>query len=123
MAQSLVKFPLILRLFEILVPLVAWAMITMPIWLSPFHPAMVAYFIIAFDLYFLYKALETSYYATLSYRKILQYSHLSFRKTLMRNNIARDVRHFIIIPNYKESLATLKETIKTLAQSDFPHKN
>ncbi|OGK17889.1 hypothetical protein A2866_00535 [Candidatus Roizmanbacteria bacterium RIFCSPHIGHO2_01_FULL_39_8] len=122
MAQSLVKFPLILRLFEILVPLVAWAMITMPIWLSPFHPAMVAYFIIAFDLYFLYKALQTSYYATYSYKKILEYSHIAFCKKIEENHMAKETHHFIIIPNYKEPLYKLKETITSLSQSDYPYK-
>jgi len=54
MSDFVVKSKFINRTFEIFIPLLSWFIITMPVWISPFHPAMVAYFIIAFDLYFFY---------------------------------------------------------------------
>jgi len=111
------------RLGEMLVPLFAWLIILLPIWLSPFHPAIVAYFIIAFDLFFLYKSLTTAYYASLSYALINSFHGAPFAKNLKNIPDARGVEHFIIIPNYKEPLYKLNETITALTKSDYPYKN
>jgi hypothetical protein len=52
------------RFFEIVIPTVTWLVITMPLWLSPFHPAVVAYLLIIFNVYFLYKTLKSVILAT-----------------------------------------------------------
>jgi hypothetical protein len=58
------------RFFEIVIPTVTWLVITMPLWLSPFHPAVVAYLLIIFNVYFLYKTLKSVILATISYLNI-----------------------------------------------------
>lgn len=110
------------RLGEVLIPVVTWLIITFPIWFSPFHPAVVAYFIIAFDLYFLYKALTTAYYATVSYRELQVAAKIPFHKKVKELKQAEGVQHVVIIPNYKEPLHKLEDTIKRITQSDYPHK-
>ncbi|MEK9169695.1 MAG: hypothetical protein AAB788_03040, partial [Patescibacteria group bacterium] len=61
MTKRLIQTRFFQRLLEIIVPISSWFLITLPLWLSPFHPALVAYFIIAFDLYFFSKSMSTSY--------------------------------------------------------------
>lgn len=112
-----------IRLGEILVPLLTWTVITLPIWLSPFHPAVVAYFIIAFELYFLYKSLTTCFNATISYRKIQQASGIDFAKKVVKSQKAASIKHFVIIPNYKEPLYKVESTIRSIAANDLPYKN
>jgi len=110
------------RFGEMLVPFLTWTIILLPLWLSPFHPAIVAYFIIAFDLYFLIKSVITAYYATLSYSLIRSFQNASFDKNIQTIEEAKELQHFVIIPNYKEPFYKLDETIEAITKSDYPYK-
>ncbi len=111
------------KLGEVGIPALTWIIITFPLWFSPFHPAVVAYFIIAFDLYFLYKSVMTSYYAAISYRQILAYRKINFSEKISGSDYAKNIIHCVIIPNYKEPLEKLAETIETLTKSNYPYKS
>ncbi len=111
------------RIGEIGVPTLTWILILLPVWLSPFHPAVVAYFIIGFDLYFFYKSLTTTYYAVLSYKMILIAMKINFAKRLTAAPGAADIQHFIIVPNYKEPIYKLESTIDSFVENDIPYKN
>lgn len=112
-----------LRLFDIIVPIFTWIIITLPLWLSPFHPAVVAYFIITFDLYFFYKSYTTVYFAVLSYRTIQRFQKVPFYKKLKSFKRAKDIQHFVIIPTYQELINKLESTINAIAHGDFPYKS
>lgn len=122
MSAKIVHSRFALRFFDGIVPILTWLTITFPLWLSPFHPAIVAYFIIAFDLYFFYKSLATSYFAALSYKKIREYANIPFYKKIQTLKKINDLHHAVIIPNYKEPLHKLEETIRLICQSDYPYK-
>ncbi|MDA1316560.1 MAG: glycosyltransferase family 2 protein [bacterium] len=122
MTERIVRSKYFHRFGEMLVPFLAWLIILMPVWLSPFHPAVVAYFIIAFDLYFLIKTFTTAYYAVLSYSLIKAFQDTPFYKTVQTLDHAPNLQHFIIIPNYKEPLHKLNDTIGALAKQDYPYK-
>ncbi len=111
------------QLGDYIIPLLTWIIITLPIWLSPFHPAVVAYFIIAFEIYFLYKSLTTCFNATISYQKIQQASRINFAKKVQKIHEAERIQHFIVIPNYKEPVYKLEATIKSIVANDHPFKN
>jgi len=115
--------PFLGRVFDLSIPVLSWFLITLPLWLSPFHPALVAYFIIAFDLYFLYNCLETVYYSTLSYSLIHSFEKVAFH-TLVKQESKKTtlLTHFVIIPNYKEPLYKLNVTLDHLTQNDYPFK-
>lgn len=110
------------RIFEIAIPVTAWLMITLPVWLSPFHPAIVAYFILSFNIYFFYKSAITMFYAVLSYKSILFYHNVPFKHKLKQFKKSAEIEHFVIIPNYKEPLYKLELTVKRLTESDYPHR-
>ncbi len=111
------------RLLEIIVPIGSWFLITLPLWFSPFHPALVAYFIIAFDLYFFYKSLITAYSAVVSYSEILFHSKINYQKKIKSLKQGETLSHFIIIPNFKEPLHKLDSTINSFVKNDYPYKN
>lgn len=123
MTERLVQSSFFLRLGEIFVPAMTWFLITLPIWLSPFHPAVVAYFIIAFDLYFLYKSFTTSIRAAISYKEIVFHDKIPYNEKVAELPNSKDVKHFIIIPNYKEPIYKIESTIDTVVQGDYPHKD
>jgi hypothetical protein len=122
MANRFIKTRFFQKLLEIIVPISSWFLITLPLWLSPFHPAVVAYFIITFDLYFFYKSLSTAYSSVVSYNEILFHSQIKYYKKLNYYKNFNILKHFIIIPNYKEPIRKIKETIQALADNDYPDK-
>ena len=122
MSNRFIKTRFFQRLLETIVPIGSWFLITLPLWLSPFHPAIVAYFIIAFDLYFFSKCLSTAYSSVVSYNEILFHSQIKYDKKLKSLKNFNVLKHFIIIPNYKEPIHKLDETIKTLTNNDYPNK-
>ena len=125
MIQSFVESIFFQRLSEIILPLTSWLVITLPIWLSPFHPAVVGYFIIAFDLYFFYKSIKTTYKAVISYKKIEVYKKINFAKKIenfFKKNKKNPIEHFVIIPNYKEPIYKLQSTIEAITKNDYPDK-
>src|SRR3990167_611285 len=122
MTDRIVRSKYFHRLGEMMVPFLTWTIILLPLWLSPFHPAVVAYFIIAFDLYFLYKSLLTAYYASLSYALIKNFQNVPFHKHVKNFKNARDLNHFVIIPNYKEPLHKLEATLEAMSKTDYPYK-
>src|SRR3990167_6046114 len=121
MTEQIVKSRFYARLSEIIVPILTWVIITLPLWLSPFHPAIVAYFIIAFDTYFFYKSAITVYYAVISYKTIIKMSKVSFRRRILSLK-PKNIKHFIIIPNFKEPVYKLEATIKSIVDNDYPYK-
>ena len=123
MAKRLIMTRFFQRLMEIIVPLSSWFLITLPLWLSPFHPALVAYFIIAFDLYFFSKSMSTAYACVVSYNEILFHNTIKYAKKLKKIKNYEFLKHFILIPNYKEHLHKLEETIDELIKNDYPDKN
>ncbi|MCA9371729.1 glycosyltransferase family 2 protein [Candidatus Woesebacteria bacterium] len=122
MPYGIVRSKHFYRFGEMIIPLLTWLIILLPIWLSPFHPAVVAYFIIVFDLYFLIKSFRTSYYATKSFMFLNKYRNVDFRKQIIEHKKSKDIQHFVIIPNYKEPLHKLHDTIRAMTKSDYPYK-
>ncbi|OGF99680.1 hypothetical protein A2153_00480 [Candidatus Gottesmanbacteria bacterium RBG_16_38_7b] len=110
------------RLFEIIFPLITWLMITLPIWLSPFHPAVVAYFLLTFDVYFFYKSLTVTLYSTWSYLKLKRMSKINWLKLAKKHADFNNIYQAIIITNYKESVEKVTRTLEFLSGQDFPKK-
>lgn len=122
MTEYLARSVFFSRICEIIIPLFTWLIITFPLWFSPFHPAIVSYFIITFDLYFLYKAAMTTYRAVVSYKNMLYHAGISYLKKLINLKKGEDIYHFIIIPNYQEPLYKLESTINAITKTDYPYK-
>lgn len=122
MTERIVTSRFFNRLSNGLVPFLSWLIITLPLWLSPFHPALVAYFIIGFDLYFFYKSITTVYRATLSYKLILQERKTPYAKKILSLKNVQDVKHFIIMPNFKEPLYKIESTIQSFVHNDYSLK-
>jgi len=110
------------RFFEILIPSITWGLITLPIWLSPFHPAVVAYFIILFDVYFFYKSLKTVVLATVSYINVDKSRQVDWLAKVKSIEDFRKIKHFFIVPNYRESYAKVKKTLEQIANQKYPNK-
>lgn len=123
MKRLFIKYPhLIKRFIEIIIPATTWAIITLPVWLSFFHPAIVAYFILTFDVYFLYKTLSVTILSTISYLRLRNLSEVNwFEKASILPHFNK-IYHAVIIPNYKENAQKIGKTLEHIANQDFPTK-
>lgn len=110
------------RLFEIIIPAFSWLLITFPLWLSFWHPAVVAYFIIAFDIYWFFKSTTLAYYAIWSYLTMAAHTKIDWFKEAKSIINWKKIHHIVIIPEYKEPYKILDQTINNLAKQTFPLK-
>jgi cellulose synthase/poly-beta-1,6-N-acetylglucosamine synthase-like glycosyltransferase len=110
------------RLLEISIPLTSWIIITMPLWLSFWHPALVAYFIITFDVYWFYKSVTLVNYALRSFITYTAHAAVNWRAQAESFPHFSDIWHMVIIPEYKEPVHILRRTLENLANQDFPTK-
>ncbi len=121
--KRLAVSPRFQHLCEAIVPLMTWGVITLPLWLSPFHPAVVAYLILAYNVYFFYKSATTVYYSVKSFKEIEYHKTIDYRALVKKLNPVRDLHHFVIIPNYQEPMYKLEETLDAITKSDYPYKS
>ncbi len=71
-----------IRLLEIFPGVVTWSFLIAPIILSIFQPLLVAYFIIAFDIYWLLKAFRLSYFLIRGYSRLRLSQQLDWSRRL-----------------------------------------
>lgn len=110
------------RALELMPGLISWLLILSPVWGSLFIPATMAYFILFFDVYWFYKSFSlviTAYIASKKIRKAEKLDWYAFARKLPH---VRNVRHVVVIPNYKENITKLKSSIASIANQTFPAK-
>lgn len=108
------------RLLEIAIPTSSWLLITMPLWLSFWHPALVAYIIITFDVYWFYKSMTLVYSAFRSFAKLSAHIREDWLSLASRLPHFSDLYHVIIIPEYGEPVHILRRTLTNLKNQEFP---
>lgn len=113
------------RFLEILPGFVSWSLILFPFWGSFIVPTLVAYYVIAFSVYWLYRSVSMAILTVVAHFKL---------KASMRNDWLSDLKHqfpnkwekihhIIVIPTYKEPVATLERTLNALSEQTLPLKN
>jgi cellulose synthase/poly-beta-1,6-N-acetylglucosamine synthase-like glycosyltransferase len=108
------------RIIEITIPLISWFLITMPLWLSFTHPALVAYIIILFDVYWFYKSVTIVYYSVRSYLTLTAHVLVDWLPMAKKLNGFDQLYHCIIIPQFHEPIHILERTLANLQHQDFP---
>lgn len=110
----------ITRFLEILVPSLSWILITMPLWLSFWHPALVAYLVITFDVFWFYKSLTLGLHAIKSFVTLNAHVKIDWLGLAKMQPHFVELRHVIIIPEYHEPVHILRRTLENLTRQDFP---
>jgi len=108
------------RALEIFLPTISWGLITMPFWLSFWHPAVVAYFVIGFDVYWFYKSATLAINALRSYLTLSTHLKVDWLALVKKIPGWEKIYHVVIIPEYKEPINVLRETLENLTHQDFP---
>lgn len=111
------------RFLEILPGTVSWFLILFPVWGSFLIPELVAYYIIAFSVYWFYRSMTTAGLALLGYFKLKTFQAYDWMGDVKNFPDYKKVHHIVVIPTYKEPEATLERTLEHLAKQTFPTKH
>ena len=110
------------RLLELLPGIVSWTLILFPIWGSLLIPTILTYFILFFDVYWFYKSFTLAIFSFIGTNKI---KDAEKKNWLAKASVFEDfekVTHIIVIPNYKEKVEKLRDTLEVLTHQTFPLK-
>ncbi len=118
------------RFLEILPGFLSWSVLIILLIFSYFKPVWVAYFIIAFDVYWLLLVIFLGLHLLVSYKKLQNNIKTDWRnkcqKLLLEDIKApgisswQEIYHLIILPTFNEGLEVIKSTIKALAINYYP---
>ena len=110
----------VLRLLEILPGVVSWNVILFPYWGIFVIPNVVAYFILAYNIYWFYQSFQIAISATISHLRVQSSMRYDWDGDLKAFPDAPQVKHFIIIATYKEPLYILRRTFESIAKQTLP---
>jgi len=110
------------RLLEILPGFVSWNIILFPYWGILVIPNVVAYFILAYNIYWFYQSLQIAITGVVSHFRIQAAMQYDWVKDLKTFPDWKKIKHIIIIPTYKEPVHTLQRTLDAIAKQTLPKK-
>lgn len=110
------------RALEILPGAFSWSMIILFFAGSFLFPFQLAYVVIFFDIFWLYKSVTFAVSALVSYFRIQASQVMDWLGEVKMFSDWKKVHHVVIIPQYKEPIHILERSIQSLAKQDFPLK-
>ncbi len=108
------------RIYEVIPALLVWLTIILSISLSFIRPLWVVYFIIVYDLYWLFRVayflpfVISSWFA---YRRDIKIDWLAKVSALPEFD---KVHHLIMLPTYKEEYVVIRDSIQGLLDAEYP---
>lgn len=110
------------RALEILPGFTSWSLILFPVWGSVLVPLAVAYYIIAFDIYWLYRSIGLAVMSLMAHMRIRANEVYDWMGDVAGFADWKKVHHAVIIPNYKEPGKTLVRTLRSLEKQTLGAK-
>jgi len=111
------------RLFEMLPGFLAWLTILGSIFLSYFLPIWMAFFIIAFDIYWLLKTIYLSVHLRQNWKRMKHNMKVDWQAKLKEDNLSFErLKHLVIYPYYKEDYDVVEKGIKALEDCAYDSK-
>lgn len=117
------------RFFEIIPGLLSWGTLIILIIFSYFKPIWVAYFIIAFDVYWLLLVFYLGVHLLSSYKKLKDNLKINWKEKCEKLSAAelkgeirdwKEVIHLIILPTFNESADVIKSCFNGLVEDGYP---
>jgi len=113
------------RFFEILPGLLSWGTLISVVFLSWASPVFIAFFIIAFDIYWLLKTIFLSMHLRSSFAIIQKIIRQDWLVALGEKESDfdlpwKDIYHLVIFPMYKESYEVVAGTFESLLETNYP---
>ncbi len=107
------------RIYEILPGLSVWVTLLGALVLSVLKPLWMIYFVIVFDVYWVLKALNYSFYLTLSWFRFRKVKLENWKERLMDEKKGLDLYHIIFITLYNEPWEVAEPSIAAMAEAVY----
>lgn len=111
------------RIYEIIPGFFCWITLLIPFFLAIFKPTFLAYFVICFDLYWLYKAILMGIHLVLGYRLYKKESEINWFQKLNHSSKCKNWHRLyqaVIFPNYKEGIEIVRNSILACKTALWP---
>lgn len=117
------------RFFEVIPGGLAWLTFALIFLVSWRWPVAAAFFIIAFDVYWLLRAIYFSFHLRASFSRMREYQKINWLQRLrqlsptsykLRTKSWEDIYHLVVIPFYKESRQVIADTLNGIKNSGYP---
>jgi len=108
------------RILEILPGLISWNLILFLVWGGYFFPIFTAYFILAFDVFWVYKGLSMTIAAVISHWKIQAAERLDWMEEVRGFGDWKKVKHVVLLLIGNEPTETFTRTLKALSEQTLP---
>ncbi len=109
-----------IRLWEIIPGVLVWTLLAGSILLSFLQPIWMMYFVILFDLYWLFRVFYFTPFILISWRRYRVALRRSWQQEAERLPGYDRVRHVVFLPFSKESAAVVRETLDSLTKVAYP---
>ena len=109
------------RALEIMPGFLSWGTIVLVVFLSFFAPIAAAYFIIAFDLYWLLKTVYLSLHLRHNWKRIKYNLSVDWSEMLLKLKHEHIV-HLIVLPFCKEGLGLVEQSVRSLLETEYDKK-
>ncbi len=131
------KNRLLYRFFEIIPGFLTISTLLVLLILSYFKPVWVAFFIIAFNVYWLLLVIYLAIHLITAYNKLKKNSKINWKKKCeelkekkdlpadslaLKNISANDLWQLIILPTYNEDIEIIRSSLKSIADDDYPQE-
>lgn len=113
------------RALEILPGVFSWSLILFPFWGSFVVPTLVAYYVITFAVYWLYRSISIAILSIIAHFKIKASMRFDWIANLQKEFPGKwnSIQHIIVVPTYQEPVTTLQRTLDALSKQSYPLKN
>lgn len=111
------------RALEILPATFALLLILFPVWGSFLVPTWVAFFLIFYNVYWLYKSVSLAINATRAHQRIRAAEKQNWLAKASKLDHFKDVKHILVVLNYKETADKLRKTLDKLTKQTLSPKH
>jgi len=108
------------RVLEIVPGLLTWAVLLSPIWLGPFVPNAVAFFLTFLAIFWVYRALIHTIGVFIGYRRFKRETGINWLRKVRRRRGFEQLKHLIVIPTVNDPYSVLEMTFGSIANSKYP---
>jgi cellulose synthase/poly-beta-1,6-N-acetylglucosamine synthase-like glycosyltransferase len=120
--QKMSKKPKLYRFFEFIPASLVWLTFILALVLSFVKPLWAIYYIIIFDLLWLFRVSYFVFYIIFSYQRYKQANAKDWFSLLQKEKNWQDHYHLIFLPTYGEPVEVLETTFEGLLKSDYDKK-
>lgn len=110
------------RILEIIPGALIWTTFALAVILSFVRPLWAIYFIILFDLLWLFRVLYFVTFLVISWQRYRRVNRTDWMKKTTELPDWQRIEHLIFVPTYKEPLEVIRGTFNSLLGANYPHE-